>query len=224
MSLAVDEALVERYVEVFRRLGAQHGLPGETDIATLCRLPGVVAMAASPSSREVSPQLESTFLSTLRETLQSWDAMRAEEARHLGEDLRARVVRVCGSVERMEQLQKESVPRARERLQERLLAMLGEAGLDATRLAQEAAVLADRADISEEILRLKAHAAQFLALLDGADVGKKLDFLLQEMHRELNTSLSKTAALGVSGLPMTQAGLEIKAEIEKLREQVQNLQ
>lgn len=229
MNVAVDEVLAEKYMEVFRRLGTRLGLSAETDLATLSRLPGVMAVTASSSSSspsgDVSPQIEAAFWKTLEATLQSWDQMRAEEARLLQADLRSHVDRVAVFVERMEQMRTETVPRARQRLQERLQAILGESGLDPARMAQEAALLADRADISEEIARLKAHTAQFRKLLDDeADAGKKLDFLLQEINRELNTSLSKITALGENGLPMTQLGLEIKAEVEQLREQVQNLQ
>lgn len=229
MNVAVDEALAEKYLEAFRRLGTRLGLSAETDLATLSRLPGVMAVAASSSpsssSGDVSPLIEAAFWKTLEATLQSWDQMRAEEARLLQADLRSHVDRVAVFVERMEQMRTETVPRARQRLQDRLQAILGESGLDPARMAQEAALLADRADISEEIARLKAHTAQFRKLLDDeADAGKKLDFLLQEMNRELNTSLSKITALGENGLPMTQVGLEIKAEVEQLREQVQNLQ
>ena len=229
MNVAVDEVLAEKYLEAFRRLGTRLGLSAETDLATLSRLPGVMAVTASSSSSspsgDVSPQIEAAFWKTLEATLQSWDQMRAEEARLLQADLRSHVDRVAVFVERMEQMRTDTVPRARQRLQDRLQAILGESGLDPARMAQEAALLADRADISEEIARLKAHTAQFRKLLDDeADAGKKLDFLLQEMNRELNTSLSKSTALGENGLPMTQVGLEIKAEVEQLREQVQNLQ
>ncbi len=114
---------------------------------------------------------------------------------------------------------------AQKRLRERLDAWLGHAALDSARLAQEAAMLAEHTDISEEVVRLKSHAAQFLKLLDGQpEVGKKFDFLLQETQRELNTLLAKTAGLGESGLPMTQLALEIRGEVEKLREQAQNVQ
>ena len=225
--VAVNEALAEKYAAAFRRLGQRLGLPAETDMATLSRMPGVVGAgaASSSSSENLLPQLEVSFWKSLQDTLQRWDQMRAEEARFLEAELRLHVGRVAVFVERMEQMRTETVPRARQRLQERLQAVLGNTGLDSTRMIQEAALLAERSDICEEIARLKAHASQFGKLLDGeANAGKKLDFLLQEMNRELNTSLSKITALGESGLPMTQVGLEIKAEVEQLREQVQNLQ
>jgi len=97
--------------------------------------------------------------------------------------------------------------------------------MDPARLAQEAAILAERGDISEELARLRSHVEQFAKLLDGAgELGKKLDFLLQEMHREANTMLSKTPGVEAEGLAITSLGLEIKGEIEKLREQVQNVE
>jgi uncharacterized protein (TIGR00255 family) len=100
-----------------------------------------------------------------------------------------------------------------------------DSSLDPARLAQEAALLAERADISEELARLRSHTAQFAELLDGAgELGKKLDFLLQEMNREANTLLSKTPGLGEEGLAIADLGLQIKGDIEKLREQIQNVE
>jgi uncharacterized protein (TIGR00255 family) len=111
-----------------------------------------------------------------------------------------------------------------ERLQTRLLELLG-AGADKERALQEAALLVDRSDIQEEIVRLENHVEHFLGLLDeNGEVGKKLDFLLQEMNREANTLLSKTSGLAGEALKITAAGLVMKAEIEKSREQVQNLE
>jgi len=224
--LSVDEALLGRYIEMFRRLGAQYGLPAETDLATLARLPGVLNLAASEAGGgERVAALEALLLDTLRQTLSRWDEMRAGEARYLLDDMEKRVGRIQELAGQLEGFQPEMLRLAQKRLRERLETLLGQAGLDPARLAQEAAVLADRADTSEEILRLKTHAARFLAALaQEADLGRKLDFLSQEMHRELNTFLSKTAGLGEASLAGTDAALEIKGEVEKLREQVQNLQ
>ncbi len=111
------------------------------------------------------------------------------------------------------------------RLESRLKDLLSGTAIDPARVAQEAAMLAERSDISEELDRLKSHIQQFTRLLDGAgELGKKLDFLLQEMHREANTMLSKTPGVESEALKITGIGLEIKAEIEKLREQVQNIE
>jgi uncharacterized protein (TIGR00255 family) len=111
-----------------------------------------------------------------------------------------------------------------ERLQLRLQELLGSTP-DRERMLQEAALLVDRSDIQEEIVRLENHVQHFLGLLDQhGEVGKKLDFLLQEMNREANTLLSKTSGLAGEALKVTEAGLSMKAEIEKSREQVQNLE
>ena len=222
---AVNEAVLGRYVETFRRIGEQYGIPAPQDLAALAQLPGVVVRGDAASSLELTSELESALLQTIREALERWDAVRAEEAAVLAEDLRARLAGVSQAVVQLERWQQEKLERAKQQLKERLEVLLGQAGLDPARLAQEALLLAERTDASEEILRLKAHVAQFGELLDeDADAGRKLDFLLQEMQREANTLLSKVAGLGEAGLPMTRAGLDMKAEIEKMREQVQNLQ
>jgi uncharacterized protein (TIGR00255 family) len=116
-------------------------------------------------------------------------------------------------------------PAFAKRLEARLRELLGEAQLDPARLAQEAAIAAERSDVSEELARLRSHVQQFETLLvTSSDVGKKLDFLLQEMQREANTLLSKTPGNEAEGLEITRLALEIKSEIEKIREQVQNIE
>ena len=116
-------------------------------------------------------------------------------------------------------------PTFHRRLESRLKEVLSGTGLDPARIAQEAALLAERSDVSEELDRLRSHLTQFTRVMDGGgEVGKKLDFLLQEMHHEANTLLSKTPGVESEGLAITGLALEIKAEIEKLREQVQNIE
>jgi len=223
--MTVDEALLARYMETFRRLGAQYGLPAPTDMAALSQLPGVVVRKDAAPGLEITSELEGTLLEAVTRAVEGWDAMRGEEAALLVADMRARIGGLGQTVERLEQWQRESLRDAQQRLAERLQALAGQSGFDQARLAQEALMLADRTDPTEEMLRLKAHVSQFAALLDGdADAGRKLDFLLQEMQREANTLLAKVAGLGETSLSMTQTGVEMKAEIEKLREQVQNLQ
>ena len=111
-----------------------------------------------------------------------------------------------------------------EKLKTRMQELIG-SQVEPERILQEAALLVDRSDIQEELVRLQAHVKHFLGLLDeGGEVGKKLDFLLQEMNREANTLLSKTSGLAGEALKITEAGLSMKADIEKAREQVQNLE
>ena len=118
-----------------------------------------------------------------------------------------------------------AIPAFQNRLRERLADLLGGAGVDSQRLVQEAAILADRSDISEELLRLSTHTTQLEQMLDtGGEVGKRMDFLLQEMNREANTILSKTGGLGDLGLTITDLALAAKSEIDKIREQALNLE
>jgi uncharacterized protein (TIGR00255 family) len=224
-SPAVDETLAGKYIDLFRRLAERYDLSLETAMQSLPQLPGVVSFNNSNSSQPVSPIVESAVLRAVREALREWDAMRAREGSIIEDELRSRTGTISGSVERLQKLREQMLPVAQTKLRERLQEWLGQDAIDATRLAQEAALLAERTDVSEEILRLKAHLTQFPEMLGSdAEVGKKLDFLLQEIQREVNTLLAKTTGLGESGLQMTQTALEIKGEVEKLREQVQNVQ
>ncbi|MBI4464848.1 MAG: YicC family protein [Acidobacteria bacterium] len=223
--VAVDETLLEHCVELFRRLGDRYGLRSELDLVSLAQLPGVISLGGTSAGEEMTPPLEAAVLQAVEQTLERWDAMRGEEARWLAEDLEQRLGRVGEWTGQLEQLRQQLLPEAQQRLQQRLEGLLGQSGLDLSRLAQEAALLADRTDPTEEILRLKAHVQQSSRLLaEGTEAGRKLDFLLQEIHREINTLLSKTTGLGECGLPMTRLGLDVKAEVEKIREQTQNLQ
>ena len=223
--LEVDEALAARYVEIFRRLGTAHGLASKMDTATLAQLPGVVTRKESRAGTAISPAMEAAFRTALQQAVERWDAMRAEEAAVLVEDMATRVAAVGEATERLEQGVRQAMAEAKQKLAERLQTLASQPGLDPARLAQEALLLADRTDPTEEMLRLRAHVERFGGLLGGeAAAGRKLDFLLQEIMREANTLLSKVAGLGAPSLPVTELGLQIKAEVEKLREQVQNLE
>ena len=161
----------------------------------------------------------------LLESLGKLDEMMRAEGLHLVEYLRGRLARIAELVEHVRGHVATLRPAFARRLEQRLKELLGSTTIDPTRVAQEAAILAERSDISEELDRLRSHLLQFGKLLDGAgELGKKLDFLLQEMHREANTMLSKTPGVESEALAITGIGLEIKAEIEKLREQVQNIE
>src|SRR6266702_35008 len=180
---------------------------------------------AATETEEEQERLGRVLESGLRDALAKLDDMRRAEGRHLVEELRDRLARIVGHVEQVRGLAATLRPAFARRLETRLKELLGGIGIDPGRLAQEAALLAERSDISEELDRLKSHLQQFTKLLDGAgELGKKLDFLLQEMHREANTMLSKTPGVESEALAITGVALEIKAEIEKLREQVQNIE
>ncbi len=224
--VAVDEELAARYLETMLRLGSRFQIPSQPEMETILQMPGVILKKDLASSLlELTAEAEAKILAAVEDVVEKWDDVRAAEAALLVVDLQSRIAGIGAAAERMEQWQQEVLELAQKRLVDKLQALAGSVGIDPDRLAQEAAILAERTDVTEEITRLKAHVKQFSGLLaGGADAGKKLDFLLQEMNRENNTLLSKMTGLGECSLAMTEAGLDSKAEIEKLREQIQNLQ
>lgn len=221
----VNEELVRRYIELYRRLQKEYGLAGEPDLGTLLRLPGALRAGPTAPTPEDSERLMALAERLLLEGLSRLDEMRSAEGSALARELRGCVERIRSGEMQLRGLSEKALPGAHQRLTERLRELLGDTSLDPARLAEEAAYLAERCDIREELTRLESHAAQFLELLesDGA-VGKRLDFLVQEMNRETTTALSKSPGLEAEGLEMTRVGLEMKAEIERLREQVQNVE
>jgi uncharacterized protein (TIGR00255 family) len=223
----VNRELLQTYLQAADELRRKMGASSELDVVSLLRLPGVIGGLAPPlpETDEEQDQLGQTLDACLREALAKLDEMRHAEGRHLAEDLRARVARIREQTEKVRELALALTPAFARRLQMRLKELLNGTGIEPARLAQEAALLAERSDISEELDRLRSHLQQFAKLLDGTgELGKKLDFLLQEMHREANTMLSKTPGVESEALAITGLSLEIRAEIEKLREQVQNIE
>lgn len=223
----VNRELLKAYVNAAEELRKQTGGKAELDPVSLMRLPGVITGLASalPDTEEEQEEFGKELERYLREALAKMDEMRRTEGRHLTEELRTRVTRIEERAEQVRELVGTLRPAFTRRLEARLKELLNGTTVDPSRLAQEAALLAERSDISEELDRLRSHLQQFSKLLDGAgELGKKLDFLLQEMHREANTMLSKTPGVESEALTITGHALEIKAEIEKLREQVQNIE
>jgi uncharacterized protein (TIGR00255 family) len=223
----INRELLQAYVRAAEELRAQTGSASPLDIVSLLRLPGVIGGISPelPASDEEQEAFGNRLVSLLFEALAKLDDMRRIEGRHLTAELRSRLAHIGDLTEQVRGLVHTLRPAFARRLEARLKELLNGANLDAGRLAQEAAILAERSDISEELDRLRSHLQQFTKLLDGAgELGKKLDFLLQEMHREANTMLSKTPGVESEGLAVTGLALEIKAEIEKLREQVQNIE
>jgi uncharacterized protein (TIGR00255 family) len=218
--VALNRQLIAGYVQAFRAAADEFGVKGEPDLNVVLRMPGAMDSGAEKSADE----LESAVMARVDEALFRLNEMREEEGRSISTELRARMAnleKAAAGVDRHRSTILRSYP---ERLQARMLEMLG-AQVDKERILQEVAVLVDRSDIQEELVRLNAHVKHFLGLLDeGGEVGKKMDFLLQEMNREANTMLSKTSGLAGEALQVTEMGLLMKSDIEKSREQVQNLE
>ena len=217
---SLNRELVGGYVRAFRAAAAEFGLAAEPDLNAILRIPGALESEALPAN----DGLEDAVLSKMEEALARLNQMREEEGRGIARELRQRMAHLAEASKSVQQHRRAVLQNYSERLQSRLQELLG-AIVDKERVLQEAALLVDRSDIQEEIVRLETHVQHFLGLLEaGGEIGKKLDFLLQEMNREANTLLSKTSGLAGEALKITEAGLVMKAEIEKSREQVQNLE
>jgi len=223
-AVGVNHDVAAAYLQEANALRKQFGLQSEPDVVSIMRLPGVVGSAA-PSLESGLEQLEMVVSRCMIESLDKLDRMRADEANHLRQEMSARLKSISAMTSSVATLAERARPAFAKRLDARLKELLGGTQLDPARLAQEAALAAERSDVSEELARLHSHVQQFESLLlTSSDVGKKLDFLLQEMQREANTLLSKTPGNEAEGLEITRFALEIKSEIEKVREQVQNIE
>jgi uncharacterized protein (TIGR00255 family) len=223
-AVGVNQEVAAAYLQAANTLRKQFGLQSEPDVASIMRLPGVVGAASASLEGELE-RLEKVVSRCMIESLDKLDRMRGDEANHLRQDMSARLKNIAAMASSVATLAERARPAFAKRLEARLKELLGEAELDPARLAQEAAIAAERSDVSEELARLRSHVQQFETLLaTSSDVGKKLDFLLQEMQREANTLLSKTPGNEAEGLEITRLALEIKSEIEKIREQVQNIE
>jgi len=218
--LEVNRELVAGYVQAFRHAAREFGVVGEPDLNAVFRMPG----ALGASETKLDAEIESHVLAGLAEAIAQHDHMRLEEGRGIERELCERMARLRSATAEVEKL-RGSVSRAYlEKIQSRMKELIG-GHADQDRILQEAALLAERSDIQEETVRLRNHIQHFLGVLDeGNEAGKKLDFLLQEMNREANTLLSKTSGVAGEGLRITELGLAMKAEIEKSREQVQNVE
>lgn len=222
-----NPAIVQAYIDAFRTASSKHKLRGvQPDLNVALRLPGVWSMENSHPEEDVQTSIELAAAAALLPAIESLNAMRAQEGHALAEELERILSRLQKQVDELATLRAGMQQAQTERLDQKMREMLGDSfALDRDRILQEAAMLAERSDIEEELARLRAHIDQFLRLLEqGGELGKKLDFMLQEMTREANTTLSKTGSIAVRSLRITELGLAMKSEIEKAREQVQNLE
>jgi len=214
----LNRDLVAGYVTAFRKAASEFVTPGEPDLNVILRIPGVLVSAAPADGT-----FEAAVLAALDQALGRLNAMREEDGRGMEAELRRRLQALQDATQEVSKL-RGAVSRAyMEKVRARMQELVVNVGED--RILQEAAILAERSDVQEELVRLETHIQHFRGLLDdGGEVGKKLDFLLQELNREANTLLSKTSGVAGEGLRITELGLVMKAEIEKCREQVQNIE
>ena len=216
----LNRPLIAGYVGALREMQQEFQIPGEVDINVLARLPGALQPARDALDNTMVEGIEKA----LDEALNELERMREQEGEALQTEMRERLTRIEALIPVIEGAADGLAETYRQRLQKRIGELLNRETqlieLDHARMAQEIAYLADRSDVSEEMVRLKSHLVQFREALNSTnETGKMLDFLLQELNREANTTLSKSTELSIK-----EAALGIKAEVEKLREQVQNVE
>jgi uncharacterized protein (TIGR00255 family) len=219
-----NRELVANFVQAFRTARDEFSLGGEPDLNAILRMPGALQNDNRGNGDEDLTTLSESVQQQIGPLLAELKVMRAREGDALNAILRASLDRLAEATEGVAGLRPEVEQRYQERLIQRLVAATGNE-FNRQRLLEEVAVLVDRSDIAEELARMTTHIAHFSELLAaGGELGKKLDFLLQEMNREANTLLSKTGGVGGKGTRITELGLAMKAEIEKAREQIQNVE
>lgn len=220
MSYEVNEPLIAGYLNAMKKIGDQFSLSGEPDINVIARLPN----ALSIRKQDVSEAFTAAAEKAVADALDDLELMRENEGRMLAAELETRLAEIEKRLEPITQQAAAVADEYSQKLSRRVGELLARSGgdieLDQARLAQEVAYLAERADISEEIARLRSHIEHFRSIMnEDKEVGKRLDFLTQELNREANTITSKTGNMVIK-----ENALQIKSEIEKIREQVQNIE
>ena len=215
--LELNLPLVRSYMRIFRRLSEEFGLDQKTKVDELCRMKDVILIKTEEVDME---QARAAFLEAVRTALDSCDLMRTTEGEAIEQDFLKRIGLIEESIREIEERAPLVGQEHAKRLRQRIEQMLQGVEMDEARLMQEVAVFSDRSDITEELVRARSHLDQFRSIMSQDDaVGRKLEFLLQELHREINTMSAKASDAVIS-----LKTVEIKAELERLREQVQNVE
>ena len=223
--VSINRPLVDAYLKTYRELATAHDIRAAPDLNVILRLPGALTYETDQLDERRRLLLEGALEDCLSQATEELNRIRQLEAAGIVEQIKQRANSIGDDVRELETVRLDTIPLFQERVRERLGELMDGIDPDPQRILQEAAVLADRADISEELQRLSAHVGRLQQMLEqDDDLGKPIDFLAQEMNREANTLLSKTTPLGRAGLAVTEVGLRLKAEIEKIREQTQNLE
>lgn len=213
----VNHSLASGYIAALRELQKRYGLRDDISVMSVARYADLFTVRQAPADED---EVWKNVCQVAEEAFQSFSQMRKAEGNHLKEDFLMRAETILGLVAKVEGRSPQTVEEYREKLLQRLHEILADVEIDEQRVLTEAAVFADKVSVTEETVRLRSHISQFLSLLDSDEaVGRKLDFLVQEMNREANTIGSKCVDAEIAHLVV-----DMKAEIEKIREQVQNIE
>ena len=215
--IVLNEDILRSYLSIFSRMEKEYGIKDDLTVTAAASLPDVLTKVHPEVDTE---QLSGDILEVVRLAADSFNEMRRKEGEALLRDVRSQIARVTELVSLVEERLPRIVEEYRKRLEQKLSEILEGRGIDESRIITEAALFADRVDVNEETVRLRSHVAQMEDMLEkGGAVGRKLDFLLQEMNRETNTIGSKGNDLQMSGLVV-----ELKSVLEKIREQIANIE
>jgi len=217
MSVKVNESLLRGYVEAIRHIAEEYSLPDDVTALSVSRFPDVLTV----ERRELDKDKAAAALSEITaKAVEEFNAMREREGERLRRDMLGKLETIEGLVSVVEERSPQTVKEYRERLEARLRDILADRSLDEQRVITEAAIFADRTAVDEETVRLRSHIAQFRTMLEeGSPIGRKMDFLVQEFNRESNTIGSKC-----SDASLAKVVVDLKSEIEKIREQLQNVE
>jgi uncharacterized protein (TIGR00255 family) len=223
--LGYNSEALQAYVAAFRAAAQELQLDCKPDLNVLLSMPGVAGNGNGADSKPLDATFQTALLEALKECLTGLNEVREREGQELRKALLSELRAVEQAKEEIAALRAQATPYLLERLREKLNELLNGAGISEARLAEEAAILADRSDVEEELTRLGIHAQELRRIVEaGGAIGKPLDFLLQEMNRETNTTLSKSTGAGEPALKITNLALAVKANIERIREQALNLE
>jgi len=221
--VAYDAQALRRYMTAFQQASHDFGLAGKPDLNVLFTFPGVLTDAQRPEP--LDSRFEPELLDVLAACIGELNASRGREGAALIRELTALLDEVERAARKLIAIRQQVLPHFQARLRERLAELLSGSGVPEARIIEEAAVLADKSDIQEELTRLTVHVRELRRIFeDGGEIGKRIDFVLQEMNRETNTTLAKSAGAGEPGLEITNIALGVKANIERMREQSLNLE
>lgn len=217
VQISLNKPVLEGYLNAMRQMSEEYGIVNDISVTALAKMPDVFVVDKPDTDEE---QLKTDLLRVVGDAIASYNAMRATEGTALENDLRSRGNTILNLIAQVEQASPQTVADYRRRLEEKMHEILQDKALDESRILTEAAIFADKVAVDEETVRLRSHLEQMNTMLDaGGAVGRKLDFLIQEMNREANTTGSKCTDVKIARIVV-----EIKAELEKIREQTQNLE
>lgn len=213
----INESLAAGYVDALRKLAKQYDLKEDLSASVIARYPDVLSIHRAPENEDA---VWAAVRPVLREAADHFVAMREAEGARLRADVESRMKVLLGNVEAIEKRSPQTVVEYKERLITHIHELIGEAPLDEQRILTEAAIFADRIAVAEETVRLRSHFAEMTQMLEsGTGIGRKLDFVVQELNREVNTIGSKAQDASIAHMV-----IDMKAEIEKIREQIQNIE